>query len=132
MHNPPDAASLLEIARSTLLEEILDALPAERRVLARMTASAMAIAAREAANAESDLARELRLLAGLYGEETVERAGASAHERAQEINRRFARDIRNGVLDGACAPGVRALLFEQVRSRLRISNPKYLEAAGLD
>jgi hypothetical protein len=132
MHNPPDAASLLQIARATLLDEVLDALPAERRVLVHMMASAMAIAAREAREAQADLARELRLLGGLYGEEVVQAAGASAHERAQEINRRFARDIRNGVLDGACAPGVRTLLLEQVRARLRISNPKYLEAAGLD
>ena len=132
MNNPPDAPSLLHSARTTLLEEILEALPAERRAAALMTASAMAIAAREMEHAGADLARELRLLGGLYGEDVVQAAGASAEERAQEINRRFARDIRNGVLDGACAPGVRALLFEQVRARLRVSNPKYLEAAGLD
>jgi hypothetical protein len=58
--------------------------------------------------------------------------GANLQQRIVKMNKRFARDIRNGIFDGACAQGVQALLMDQVRARLRISNPSYLRAAGLD
>lgn len=132
MRNSPDAANLLSITRETLLEELLDAVPEDRRYLVRMTANALAIAAREAEAGEADLVKELRLLGELYGEDAVLASGASLRERIAKMNKRFARDIRDGIFDGACAPGVQALLMEQVRARLRISNPGYLETAGLD
>lgn len=132
MRNSPDAANLLSITRETLLDELLDAVPEDRRYLVRMTANALAIAAREAEAGEADLVKELRLLGELYGEDAVLASGASLRERIAKMNKRFARDIRDGIFDGACAPGVQALLMEQVRARLRISNPGYLEAAGLD
>lgn len=132
MRNSPDAANLLSITRETLLDELLDAVPEDRRYLVRMTANALAIAAREAEAGEADLVKELRLLGELYGEGAVLASGASLRERIAKMNKRFARDIRDGIFDGACAPGVQALLMEQVRARLRISNPGYLEAAGLD
>lgn len=132
MRNSPDAANLLSITRETLLNELLDAVPEDRRYLVRMTANALAIAAREAEAGEADLVKELRLLGELYGEDAVLASGASLRERIAKMNKRFARDIRDGIFDGACAPGVQALLMEQVRARLRISNPGYLETAGLD
>ena len=132
MRNSPDAAGLLRVARETLLNELLDALPEERHYAVRMAASALAMAAREAETGEADLVKELRLLAELYGEDVVQSAGANLHERITKMNKRFARDIRDGIFDGACARGVHALLMDQVRARLAISNPKYLEAAELD
>ncbi len=132
MRNSPDAAGLLRVARDTLLNELLELLPEERRYAMRMAANALAIAAREAETAEDDLVKELRLLSELYGEDVVRAAGASLHERIAKTNKRFARDIRDGNFDGACAQGVQALLMDQVRARLRISNPSYLQAAGLD
>lgn len=132
MRNSPDAASLLRIARETLLNELLDLLPEERRYAMRMTANALAIAARETQAGDADLVQELRLLGELYGEDVVEDAGTTLHERITKMNKRFARDIRDGIFDGACAPGVHALLMNQVCARLRISNPGYLEAAGLE
>jgi hypothetical protein len=131
MRNSPDAADLLRVARETLLNELLDALPKERRYAMRMAANALAMAAREAETGEADLVKELRLLAELYGEEVVEAAGANLHERIAKMNKKFARDIRDGIFDGACAQGVQALLMDQVRARLRISNPNYLDSAGL-
>lgn len=96
----------------------------------RMAANALAIAAREAEAGEADLVKELRLLGELYGEDVVQAAGASLRERIAKMNKRFARDIRDGIFDGACAPGVHALLMDQVRARLRISNPSYLSATN--
>ena len=48
----PDARNLLETARALLLDSLLPALPAERRLEARMVASAMAIAARTIGTAD--------------------------------------------------------------------------------
>lgn len=132
MRNNPDAADLLRIARETLLDELLEAVPEERRHTLRMAANALDIAARETETGEADLVKELRLLGELYGEDVVQAAGASLHERIAKMNKRFARDIRDGIFDGACAPGVHALLMDQVRARLRISNPGYLAAANSD
>lgn len=129
MRNRPDAAGLVRIARETLLEELLDAVPEDRRRSLRMVTNALAIAAREVEAGEMDLVTELRLLADLYGEEVVHKAGANLHERIAGMNKRFARDIRDGLFDGACAPGVHALLMDQVRARLRVSNPGYLDSA---
>jgi hypothetical protein len=132
MRNNPDAAGLLRIVRDTLLNELADSLPEEQQYAVRMAANALAIAAREAETGEADLVKELRLLSELYGEDVVQAAGASLHERIAKMNKRFARDIRDGIFDGACAQGVQALLMDQVRARLRISNPNYLKASGLD
>ena len=132
MRNSPDAAGLLHIARETLLNELLELVPEERRYTMRMTANALAIAERETQTGDADLVEELRLLGELYGDDVVHDAGANLHERIAKMNKRFARDIRDGIFDGACAPGVHTLLMIQVRARLRISNPAYLEAAGLD
>jgi hypothetical protein len=132
MRHNPDAAGLLHIARETLLNGLLELLPEERRYAMRMAANALAIAAREAETADVDLVEELRLLSELYGEDEVQAAGANLHERIAKMNKRFARDIRDGLFDGACAQGVQALLMDQVRARLRISNPGYLEVADLE
>ena len=132
MRNKPDAAELLHIARETLLNDLLELLPEERRYAMRMAANALAIAARETEVGEADLVDELRLLSELYGEDVVQDSGATLQERSAKMNKRFARDIRDGIFDGACAQGVRALLMDQVRARLAISNPAYLKAAGLD
>jgi hypothetical protein len=132
MRNKPDAAGLLHIARETLLNEMLELLPEERRYAMRMAANALAIAAREAETGEADLVHELRLLSELYGEDAVQASGTNLQERIAKMNKRFSRDIRDGIFDGACEQGVQALLMDQVRARLRISNPAYLKAAGLD
>ena len=132
MRHNPNAAGLLHIARETLLNELLELPPEERRYTMRMAANALAIAAREAETADADLVEELRLLSELYGNDQVQDAGSNLHERIAKMNKRFARDIRDGIFDGACARGVQALLMDQVRARLAISNPGYLGAADPD
>ncbi len=132
MRHNPDAAGLLHIARETLLNELLELPPEERRYAMRMAANALAMAAREAETADADLVEELRLLGELYGHDDVQAAGNSLHERLAKINKRFARDIRDGIFDGACAQGVQALLMDQVRARLKISNPTYLKTTNPD
>lgn len=132
MNNAPEGAELLRVAQKVLRERLLPGISGEQRYEALMVANAMAIAARELEAGESDLREELRILTELYGETTVSQSGSSTKDKVVSLNKRLARDIRSGVMDGACAQGVRALLKAQVTARLRISNPKYLKAVGLD
>jgi len=132
MNNAPDGAELLRVARKVLREQLLPGIAEDRRYEALMVANAMAIAARELKAGESDLREELRMLTQFYGDTTVGESGNSMKDKVASLNRRLAKDIRSGVLDGACAQGVRALLKAQVTARLRISNPKYLKAVGLE
>ncbi len=132
MNNSPDGAELLRVAQKVLREHLLPGIAKEQRYEALMVANAMAIAARELKAGESDLREELRMLTELYGDTTVRESGNSTKDKVASLNKRLARDIRSGVMDGACAQGVRALLKAQVIARLRVSNPKYLKAAGIE
>ncbi len=132
MNNSPDGAELLRVAQKVLREHLLPGIAKEQRYEALMVANAMAIAARELKAGESDLREELRMLTELYGDTTVRESGKSTKDKVASLNKRLARDIRSGVMDGACAQGVRALLKAQVIARLRVSNPKYLKVAGIE
>lgn len=132
MNNRPDGADLLRVARKLLREDLAESVPRELRYEALMVANAMAIAERESKTGDKDLQDEFRMLEELYGAEAAEAAGSRLEEKVASLNRRLAKDIRAGVLDGACAQGVRVLLRAQVLARLRISNPKYLKTMGLE
>lgn len=110
----PDAAALLATARSLLKDEILPAVPDDRRLDMLMVLSAMGLAER-ALNDSSDalpLRQEARLLALESGQGD---AAALAHA------------IRSGAWDdpGIADPLYRALV-EDTRDRLARANPKYL------
>ena len=113
MRDRPSGPELLEIARETLLRELLAFLPEERRVEALMVASAMAIAAREAASGE----------APLHGLE------ARLAEVPADSWRALCAQIREGRLDGSNQ--VRELLWDLALLKLRESNPKLLSLQGL-
>lgn len=132
MNNAPDGAELLSVAQKVLRERLMPGIAEDQRYEALMVANAMAIAARELNAGESDLRDELRMLTELYGDTVVGESGNSVKEKVARLNKRLAKDIRSGMMDGACAQGVRALLKAQVTARLRVSNPKYLKAAGLE
>ncbi|WP_445494757.1 DUF6285 domain-containing protein [Pseudomonas sp. 8(2025)] len=112
----PYAHELLEIARQTLLEQVLPALASELRYPTLMIANAMAIAARESRLQAHTGSQEEAYLAAL-----VDGAGAPLHE----IRRQLARDIRQGRHDD---PQRRRTLVDALRqvtlARLAISNPK--------
>jgi hypothetical protein len=132
MNNEPDGAELLRVAQKVLRERLLPGIAKQQRYEALMVANAMAIAAREFEVGDTGLREELRMLTELYGDTVVSQSGTSIKEKVSRLNKRLAKDIRAGVMDGACAQGVRALLKAQVIGRLRINNPKYLKAAGIE
>ncbi len=121
MGDRPGGAELLRQARRSLLDDLLGALPEDRRYEALMVASAMAIVARELEAGEQRDAERLALEA-LLGQGP----GADLDEALQSLRRRLAEEIRAGKRDAA--PELHALLERDARLRLAISNPKLLPA----
>jgi len=120
----PNGVELLRVARTTLLEELLPQLPAEARYAARMTANAMAIAARELADGGEMERAELRRLAAFYAEPADQRDVRAA---LGALERRLARDLRDGAFAESREDELRELLHARLRARLRISNPRCLK-----
>lgn len=129
MRNRPAGSELLQVARETLLKELLPHLPGEQNYPALMVANAMGIAARENEAGDTDLSQELAMFAQLYGD--IEKEGAQIATQLASLNARLVHDIRAGRFDGKSGERLRALLLQHVCTRLRISNPKYLKGAGL-
>ncbi len=110
----PDADNLLATARDVVLNQLLPALPGSHRFAARMVASAMAIARREATAATAPAAAALTEALG---------AGAPA-----ALLPRLAAEIRAGQHDPG-SPGhaeVAAALLALTRLRCAVSNPRAL------
>lgn len=126
MSDRPTGAELLAEARRTLLEEVLDHLPADRRYDGLMIANAMAIAARELQAGGAPVSERLATLRQLYG--TGGGAGLA------DLERRLAAEIRAGAYDpaGDRREAVRRYLRRAVLARLAISNPKALPDRGSD
>lgn len=127
MRDRPDGAELLTQARATLLDELLDALPEDKRYPALMVARAMAIAARELA-APADGGAERQALEALLGP-AREAAGEAAGEAGGDpavtaLVGRLAGEIRAGRFDGDSR--VHDHLKGEVEARLALSNPKRL------
>ena len=120
MHDRPDAATLLSLARAMLLDELLPLLPEGRRLDARLVAQAMAVAERESASGEAPPKAATAAFAALY-------PGASPDEPA--LWRRFALDLRTGDL-GERERAVRDILWRLTLARLRAANPRFLAANG--
>lgn len=130
MPDRPTGAELLQAARETLLSELAAQLPAQQKYPALMVASAMGIAAREAEIGSAVLGVESDMFAQLYGEQSMTQAGTEGAEQLAALRARLADEIRCGKFDGEPGDRLRLMLLEWVCARLRVSNPKYLKAAG--
>lgn len=122
MRDRPDAARLLAQARATLLSELLEALPGDRRYTALMVANVLAIAEREIESGAAVAREEAASLARVFPD-TSQRPPA---EKEAEL----ARQIRAGERDASSA--VHELLFESCVRRLRVTNPKHLTREGIE
>jgi len=121
MRDHPFGGELLAIARKTFAEEVLPALPADRRLAGLMVANALGILGRELEDGEEP---EWRMVADLV---TFYRAEASAAD-AREMAARLAGDLRSGAFrdDPARLAEVHCILETHARARVAESNPKYL------
>ncbi|HTV87777.1 MAG TPA: phosphotransferase family protein [Stellaceae bacterium] len=115
----PHGAELLALGRELLLDRLLPLVPAEHERDAHLLATAMAIAAREAA-AGGRPAREIAArLNDFYAD-------------GEASLRLFAADLRAGAFE-ACEPrgrAARALLWRMTMLKLREANPGFLAANG--
>ncbi|HVH79548.1 MAG TPA: DUF6285 domain-containing protein [Stellaceae bacterium] len=118
MRDLPTSLDLLALARELLLDELAPLLPPERRRDARLIATTMAIAAREAAEQgwQQEIAAELE---DFYGDPAV----TLSH---------FAADLRNGAFETSPsrAAAARAILWRLTIEKLREGNPQFLAANG--
>jgi hypothetical protein len=129
MRDEPTGEQLLETARNLLREELLPALPADRKHAALMIANAMAIATRQLKNGEDGERSELGSLSAMLGHEGQDEpaGGAELRRQLKELNREFVRSIRSGRADtGAWREAARKHLLEVARVKVVESNPKYL------
>jgi hypothetical protein len=119
MRDLPASRDLLALARELLLDELLPLLPPERERDARLIATSIAIAAREAAG-EGWQEEIGKLLGDFYG----------ASE--PDLVRRFAADLRNGAFETSPSRenAARAILWLLTIEKLREGNPHFLAANG--
>lgn len=134
MREQPEGDQLLEAARSLLRDELLPALPADRRHAGLMIANAMAIAMRQLRNGEDAERREIaalsRVLSTPPGDDTAWLPPAE-RDRLLLLNRQLCRLIRQGRADaGKVRDSVRDHLLAVARQRVAESNPKYLSTEG--
>jgi hypothetical protein len=125
MNDHPDASELLDIARRTLIDEILPRLPQELRYSALMITNAMAIAGREHA-ASGDAEAELARLQQLLNDRQEPLPATALHSALTNLNRRLAAEIRAGRFDGDARAALLEHLEKTGAAKLAVANPKAL------
>ncbi|MDP6707497.1 MAG: DUF6285 domain-containing protein [Alphaproteobacteria bacterium] len=112
----PEAAFILERARSYLDDELIPTLDGYHRFQCRVLANVLAM-----------VERELRLGAGLNREEAERLAALLGREDdLRTLTHALAQGLRDGTIDLA-HPGLLEHLELSARDALRINNPKWLE-----
>ena len=131
MHELPNGAALLDIAREVLRTQLMEVLPPAQKHLALMVANAMAIAQRELAQGEQGQQRELAALSGLMASPDGP-GGGDAAARLQTLYRLLAGAIRAGMADPGTPlhPKLRAFLLDASLAKVAVSNPKYLGSSS--
>lgn len=127
MRDRPQGHELLAIAAKTFREQLLPALPEDKKYAALMVLNAMSIAQRQQAIGEWPLNDECDLLEVVLD---AEPKSAELHARANELNRELAQRVRSGALDNDDAG--RHVLWAVTLQRVRESAPRYLKAEGIE
>ena len=128
MRNRPYGHELLGIAATTFRDELLPALPEDRKYLAMMRLNALGIAERQLGTGDDAQLAEVAALEALLGVPTD--ADASLNARLAALNRVLAQRIRKGALDDDRA--AQQLLWAITLQKVRESSPRYLKAEGLE
>ncbi|HJV26004.1 MAG TPA: DUF6285 domain-containing protein [Aromatoleum sp.] len=129
MRERPLGDELLDAARSVLRDELMPALPTDKRHAALMIANALAIAARQLKNGDASERMELSALEQLLSEPFGDNGDnpAALREALVAANRKLAHWVRSGRADdGTMRDAVRAHLASVARQKVAESNPKYL------
>ena len=123
-------AALLEEARALLKDELVGLLPPERRLDALMIANAMGMAERELRAGGDPEAEEIARLATFLDDDPSMDAADERAEDCAGLRRRLVEAIRAGWHDGDAA--LHDLLIRSLTWRLRETDPRVLEAAGVE
>ena len=127
MRDQPRGEDLLASAEALLRDELLPALPAEKRHAGLMIARALGIAARQLQNGEAPERQELANLARLLAPTNETSKTAALRQQLQRANRQFGQLIRSGAADaGESRTQVVRHLLHIARQRVAESNPRYL------
>ena len=133
MRDEPKGDQLLDTARTVLREELIPALPADKRHAALMIANAMSIAMRQLQAGDEQERREVADLQAMLSAQAGDSSGAGVGTRAQlaALNRRLCERIRGGDADaGQFHDAARRHLLAVARQKVAESNPKYLGSGG--
>jgi hypothetical protein len=130
MRDQPRGEQLLASAEALLRDELLPALPADKRQAGLMIARALGIAARQLQNGEAPERQELaslsRLLASNHETNEINEP-AALRQQLQLANRQLGQLIRSGGADaGVSRTQVVQHLLQIARQRVAESNPRYL------
>lgn len=128
MLDRPDPVDLLRAAETAVRDELLPGLDGAAKYTALMVASAVAMARREIEAGHAPVRAVLDAFADFYGQDNVHRAGSDSAERALALIGDLARELRDGEYDDALLGPVHEVLHAVVAERLRVSNPRFLEA----
>jgi len=127
MRDRPQGHELLAIAAKTFREQLLPALPDEKKYAAMMLLNALSIAERQLANGEDTLHAEVGALSAALG--IAVPADAALNAQLGTLNRALAQRIRKGGADDA--PELQQLLWAITLQKVRESSPRYLKAEGI-
>jgi len=129
MRDQPTGDQLLATARAVLRDELIPALPADKRHSALMIANAMAIAMRQLQRGDDAEREELAALDDLLSApaDGMAAPGTRLRETLGERNRQLCQWIRDGRADaGMLRERVHQHLLRTIRHKLAESNPKAL------
>jgi Domain of unknown function (DUF6285) len=124
MRDLPTGTALLALARDVLLNDLLPLLPPESRLDARLVASSMAVAEREAVDGVEASQEILRGLKELYRD--------AIGDGEPDALRRLGSDLRAGAFESSarCERRARDTLWRLTIAKLRQANPRFLAANG--
>lgn len=124
MQNRPDGVELLDIARRTLLDALLPALPKEKHYDALMIANAMAIASRELVSRQAQAVPGDAAIDAFLA--SVPGAGEPHDAQGMADEQVLVQAIRQRRIPVTEQPRLHQLLLQLTRDKLQQSNPKYL------
>ena len=128
MRDEPCGEQLLASAETLLRDELLPALPADKRQAGLMIARAMGIAARQLRYGEALQRQELASLTCLLAPTSETSPPAALCQQLQRTNRHLIQWVRSGATDtGERRTQVFQHLLHIARQRVAESNPRYLQ-----
>ncbi len=130
MQDRPTSIELLEAAATFVDREIVPATEGARQFQARVVANVMRIVAREIQMEDPMVREEVRALAALLEHPEPHLHGLDdVRKAAYKLNEELSEKIRAGEADGgAWRSEVLRVVRQAVEDKLRIANPRYLEA----